>query len=118
MTTFAPGLSLPNLSVIPKLIPMIPFKHPRADTRGSGYLAGEFPAGITTVEGVPASAQVRVLLRAADGSPADGDVVATTMSATDGTWRVEGLDTTRRYDVVGRKDGFNDVIVSNVKPVG
>jgi hypothetical protein len=44
-------------------------------------------------------------------------LVAKTQSAPDGTWRVDGLNPNLRYDVVGRKDGFNDVIVSNVQPV-
>ena len=84
---------------------------------GTGFLAGEFPGGVTTVDGVPTHAEVRVLWRGPQGHPADGVLVATTQSAPDGTWRVEGLNTDARYDVVGRKDGFNDVIVSNVQPV-
>lgn len=81
------------------------------NARGSGFLAGEFPGGITTVDGVPGPAQIRVLHRAT------GEVVAETTSAFDGTWRVDGLNPNMRFDVVGRKDGFNDVIVANVQPV-
>ena len=84
---------------------------------GTGYLSGEFPGGTTTVEGVPTQAEVRVLWRGPAGHPSDGVLVAKTQSAPDGTWRVEGLNPNLRYDVVGRKDGFNDVIVSNVQPV-
>ena len=84
---------------------------------GNGYLAGNFPGGITTVDGVPVSAEVRVEFRGRAGSISDGFVVAKTLSAPDGTWRVDGLNPSLRYDVVGRKNGFNDVIVANVQPV-
>ena len=86
-------------------------------TTGTGFLAGEFPSGTTTVEGVPTQAEVRVLWRGPAGHPSDGVLVAKTQSAPDGTWRVDGLNPDLRYDVVGRKGGFNDVIVSNVQPV-
>ena len=84
---------------------------------GTGYLSGEFPGGTTTVEGAPTQAEVRVLWRGPAGHPSHGVLVAKTHSAPDGTWLVVGLNPTLRYDVVGRKDGFNDVIVSNVQPV-
>lgn len=90
-----------------------PFQMPRL---GSGYLAGNFPEGITTVEGVPVAATVRIIYRPRSGEPGDGAVVAEVQSAYDGTWRVEGLRTDLRYDVVGRMDGYNDVIVANVQP--
>lgn len=83
---------------------------------GNGYLAGEFPDGITTVEGAPVSATVRVLYRPAAGALGDGVVVAQVQSAHDGTWRVDGLNPALRYDVVGRKAGLKDVIMSNVQP--
>lgn len=82
---------------------------------GAGYLAGSFPDGITTVDGVPAPATVRVLLRSVD--PAlDGLVVAEVRSAPSGTWVVQGLNPALTFDVVGRKDGFNDVIMAGVRP--
>lgn len=84
---------------------------------GSGYLAGEYPGGTTTVDGVPQSAEIRVLWRDPNNSYMDGVVVARTVSAADGTWRVLGLNPNLRYDVVGRKDGHNDVIAANVQPV-
>lgn len=83
---------------------------------GIGYLAGEYPGGTTTVDGVPSVAVVRVLLRTVQGHPGDGYVVAEATSNPDGTWRVDGLNPSLRYDVVGRKDGYNDVIVANVQP--
>lgn len=83
---------------------------------GSGYLAGEFPGGTTTVEGVPVAAEVRALWRGPAGHPADGAVCGSAQSGASGTWIIANLNENLRYDVVGRKDGFNDVIVSNVKP--
>ena len=83
---------------------------------GVGYLAGEFPGGITTIDGVPAAATVRVLYRPASGAAGDGVVVAEVQSAPDGTWIVEGLNPALKFDVVGRKAGFNDVIMANVTP--
>lgn len=83
---------------------------------GSGYLAGTFPGGITTVDGVPTPATVRVLYRPGPGQPGDGALVAEVQSAADGSWRVDGLDPALKFDVVGRKAWFNDVIMSNVSP--
>lgn len=88
----------------------------RTPEKGTGYLAGEFPGGTTTVEGAPVSAEVRALWRDPSGTNADGAVVAKTQSAPDGTWILTGLNPALKYDVVGRKDGFNDVIVSGVTP--
>lgn len=82
----------------------------------NGRLAGSFPDGITTVDGVPVSAKVRVYVRAV-GKYYDGYFVKEVQSATDGTWEISGLSTELSYDVVGRKDGFNDVIMANVTPV-
>lgn len=84
--------------------------------KSNGYLAGEFPGGTTTVEGVPTAATVRVLLRTSSGHPGDSSLVAEVQSAPDGTWRVDGLPTAFKYDVVGRKAGFNDVIMADVSP--
>ncbi|ASA16424.1 hypothetical protein MMK57_003735 [Pseudomonas aeruginosa] len=83
---------------------------------GNGYLAGEFPSGITTVGGAPVAATVRVLYRSAGGALGDGVLVAEVQSVADGTWRVDGLNPSLRYDVVGRKSGFNDTIMANVAP--
>lgn len=80
-----------------------------------GYLAGTYPDGTTTVEGIPVSATVRVLVRN-PGKASDGFVVMELVSAADGTWRADGLNPALKFDVVGRKDGHNDVIVANVSP--
>lgn len=88
-----------------------------AKKRVDGFLAGEFPDGITSVEGVPTACEVRVLLRRQSGQFGDGRVVAITTSAPDGTWIVTGLNPELRYDVVCRHDDYNDMILSNVQPV-
>ena len=85
-------------------------------SRGTGMLSGEFPDGITTIEGAPVSAEVRVLVRGEFGEAFDGAVVGSTVSASDGTWTVEGLDPDLKFDVVVRKEGYNDVMVTNVSP--
>lgn len=91
-------------------------RYARPIVRGDGYLAGKFPVGITTVNGVPTTAVVRALWRDPAGGVMDGYVVASTTSAPDGTWLLSGLDPTQKYDIVGRKDGYNDVIMANVSP--
>lgn len=84
---------------------------------GPGYLAGTFPGGITSVDGVPTTATIRVHYRPAEGAVGDGALVATLQSAPDGSWRVDGLDPNLKFDVICRKEGFNDMILSGVSPV-
>ncbi len=84
---------------------------------GPGYLAGTFPEGVTSLDGAPLSATVRVLYRPGSGALGDGALMASVKSAHDGTWRVDGLDPALRFDVVCRLEGFNDLILSNVSPV-
>lgn len=107
-----------GLPLMPRASGSVPLRPTIRNTlyKGNGYLAGEFPGGITTVDGVPVTATVRVLLRTVAGHPGDGSLVAEVESAPDGTWRVDGLPTGFKYDVVGRKAGFNDVIIANVSP--
>lgn len=88
----------------------------RRNFTGNGYLAGESPDGLTKVEGVPTSAEVRVLYRGGPGDPLDGYVVRVVQSNSGGAWLVEGLDPSLKYDVVARLDGHRDVIMSNVSP--
>ena len=83
---------------------------------GNGYLAGSFPDGITTLNGVPVAATVRVHYRPEEGEPGDGELVASTTSGADGTWRIDGLNPALKYDIIGRLDGQNDVIAANVSP--
>lgn len=83
---------------------------------GPGYLAGTFPDGITSVLGSPEPATIRVLYRPAGGALGDGMVVAEVQSEANGTWRVDGLDPSLRFDVVCRKEGYNDLIWCQVQP--
>ena len=101
---------------VPK-VQMTPLWHPLPlPRRGGGYLAGESPGGTATVQGAPVEAVIRVLYRPPNKGYGDGTLVAQSMSAQDGTWRVDGLDPALTFDVVARLDGYNDVIVSQVRP--
>lgn len=83
---------------------------------GPGFLAGSPPQGLTTVKGAPAPAEVRVLYRPPSDEVGDGTLVASAVSAPDGTWRIDGLNPALEFDVVFRVDGYNDMILSRVKP--
>lgn len=85
--------------------------------KGSGYISSKFPDAITSVEGVPVIATVRVIYRSQTGDIADGAVVAEVQSNPDGTWRVDGLNPNLLYDVVGRIANTNDIIMSQIKPI-
>ena len=54
-------------------------------------LSGEHPGGITTNEGVPVSADIRVISREFDGFIGDGNIASKTTSNEDGTWFAGGL---------------------------
>lgn len=82
---------------------------------GVGYLAGTYPNGVTSVEGVPAPVTVTVRARAPE-SYFDGFKVAEVLSAADGSWRVDGLSPAMRFDVVCRHAGYNDLILSDITP--
>lgn len=84
--------------------------------KGIGYFSGGYPDHITSVEGVPASCTVRVLLRRRYAEPGDGLVVAEVESGVNGVWEITGLDETKLYDVVCRYQGYGDLIISNVAP--
>jgi hypothetical protein len=79
---------------------------------GRGYIAGTSPDGLVTSNGAPAAREVEVRHRRSRR------VVATTVSATDGTYRIDGLSPAHEFDVVGRDHTgvYNDVIVSRVLP--
>lgn len=81
--------------------------------RGTGYIAGELPAGLVTVAGVPASRQVE--LRHFDTRI----TIKTVLSAADGTYLFDGLDSTVAFDVLGRDQlgEYAPVIVGPVYPV-
>lgn len=89
---------------------------PRFTLSGIGYFKSTFPEHITSVDGVPVSAEVRVLLRNHPNKDYDMLVVAKTQSANDGTWEVRGLNPNFKYDVIARYTGYNDLIMSDLTP--
>lgn len=84
------------------------------DFTGPGFFGGESPDGLTTTAGVPVAARVDVLWR--DPVSDDEVQVASTTSAADGTWRIEGLNPGLTYVVRGRKAGFADAAVMAARP--
>ena len=83
----------------------------KAQYSDSGYFAGDFPDGITSVENIPTGdLEVFVYTRS------NNKLVAKTKSAQDGTWRINGMNPNLRYDVICRCAGHNDMIWSNVSP--
>lgn len=81
-----------------------------------GYFAGDYPAGITTLEGVPTNARITVLARA-PGMRWDATPVRRAESGTDGIWRADGIEPGLRYRIIGDKEGYNSVIADNVAPM-
>lgn len=77
---------------------------------GSGYIAGELPNGLVTYNSLPAVRIIDVFDRATN------ICVATTVSTSSGTYRVDGLSLTRLYDVRARgaSSSENDLIMSQV----
>lgn len=80
---------------------------------GPGYLAGEHPAGRTTVNGTPVSADVDVFYEIDNK---DWQCVASTTSQPDGTWSIAGLNPDKRFNVVARHASFGGVIAVDVQP--
>ena len=74
---------------------------------GNGYLAGSFPGGITSVDGTPTRATVRVLYRAAEGALGDGHLVAQVEINLDSEyigmeqWKVDFLERQKARNAVG-----------------
>lgn len=91
---------------------------PRRSFFGDGFLAGDPPNGLVTLNGIAGvqNAKIRVLWRDAT-SPYYGVLVAETLTDVDGRWRVDGLNAQLRYNVTVSKNGFNDLIVADVAPV-
>lgn len=81
-------------------------------TARQGYLAGEYPQGITTKNGIPCKA--RILVTEASTYRA----VASTVTSESGTWLVAGVDTERRYNVIARDIAheYSDVVAVRVRP--
>lgn len=108
---------LGNLAFAPRIRVGLPYAYPTPQTKGTGILAGEFPDGITTVEGTPVSAQVLVRLRTSPpGLPGDGHLVAETTSSNTGEWLITGVDSSLKYDVSARLADQCDALQSDVTP--
>lgn len=78
---------------------------------GPGFIAGQVP-GIVTVDGNGASREIELRERASR------KIVATTVSAPDGTYHFPGLALEYTYDLIAKDHTgvYNDVIASNVTP--
>lgn len=84
---------------------------------GTGELRGAHPAALTTIEGVPVSAQVFARYRAdVLGGPGDGALVGVAQSSPAGEWVIHGLNGSLKYDVFARHAGENDALQANVEP--
>lgn len=82
------------------------------EPRRQGYLAGEYPRGTTTKNGVPCKARIWVT------EAGTYRAVASTLASESGTWRVTGLDLNQRYNVVARDlaQEYSDVVAVRVAP--
>ena len=89
----------------------------RMRPKQAGYFESSYPEYITAEQGVPTIAEILVFLRVDTGHEGAGYLVATTHSAVDGTWRIDGLNPDYHYDVVCRKQGYNDIIFANISPL-
>ncbi len=80
---------------------------------GYGYIAGEAPDGLVTINSAPGVAIVDLFVRSTRAW------VRSTRSTATGTYRFDGLEVAVLYDVVGRDltQTYNDVIVARVTPV-
>lgn len=78
---------------------------------GSAILSGKLSGPI------PLNATIRILYRPEAGALGDGVLVAMVPVDATGSWQVSGLKADLKYDVVARREGYNDVITANVSPV-
>ena len=79
---------------------------------GYGYIAGEAPTGIVSIDNVPGTAIIDLLTRS------DHKWVRRQVSAGDGTYRFTGLPLGVQYDLIGIDVAavWGDVIVSRIEP--
>jgi hypothetical protein len=77
---------------------------------GLGYIGGTAPDGLVTFNGTGTVRDIALFDRAT------GYIVATTTSASDGTYRFDGLSLNRVFDVIARgsSDTENDIIAARV----
>lgn len=113
---FATTLFIPDPIVLEPVDLINPGRSSGFLRRGAGSFAGTSPDGLTTVGGTPTSATVVVRARHPNRS-IDGWSIQSVESSPSGTWSLGRLNTDLRYDVVGRLEDENDVIVSGVTPI-
>lgn len=80
--------------------------------QGGGYIAGEAPDGLVTVNSVAGARRIEVRHRRSR------IVLATTFSASNGTYRFDGLNPAEEFDVIGRdwSRTYGDFIAYAIKP--
>lgn len=94
-------------------VPWRPLANRGAPAAGTGYIAGKLSGDASLT-----LATIRILYRhATQGALGDGYLVATVTPDAVGNWRVDGLNTSLKYDIVARRAGYNDVITANVTPL-
>lgn len=87
--------------------------------KGNGILSGSFPLSLLTEENnVPSDSVIRILYRPEGMEKEDGLLVDSTVCNADGTWQIHGLDENSKFDIVARIPGYNDVLISDVRPTG
>ena len=107
------GYTITSTSAQNSTTPTFGSRDNAASSNGDGYLAGKL-----TGHDPITPAQIRILYRHAEqGALGDGYLVALTAVNSVGEWRVENLNPALRYDVVARREGYNDVITAGVQPL-
>lgn len=81
-------------------------------TAGLGYIAGEAPDGIVTLDNVPGCAEIDLFRRS------DRVWLRRQVSADDGSYLFDGIPLDVEYDIIGRDitNTWGDVIVGRVRP--
>jgi hypothetical protein len=79
---------------------------------GHGYIAGNLPEGIVTINGTPAAREVELRVRHSR------EVVAAVMSADDGTYRFDWVSPSLEFDAIARdwRREWKDVIEPAITP--
>lgn len=81
---------------------------------GVGYLGGDYPDGVVTVDGVPTDADIEVRLK--NQNPTlNGTLIASTKASQSGTWKIPNIDMSETFDIIARKEGEQPICVSDVQ---
>lgn len=84
----------------------------RVNFGGAGYIAGELPGGLVTVNGAPGGREVEVR------HFVTRYLLAVTFSNPDGTYRVDDVDPAEEFEAIGRDWArvYNSVIATRIRP--